>query len=632
MGLVAGTQSVGLGLGALEPMHTLQLDRQDTNTAPGNLLPGALSAELGPDTRLWLGSASGNRLLLSTVFGDTPVALATNGGTLKGPLVLFDDPVVDLEAATKSYVDTLVDTAPYVPIVGGVTMTGYLKLNADPTDPMHPVTKQYADREFDYILADYLALAGGTMLGSLVLAHDPSQPLEAATKRYVDSVPYLPLYGGTMTGPLILARDPVSPMEAATKNYIDARDAPATGYVYGRDNYTWQPVLPLWGGTLNGPLYADGIIQSNTGRLMSQNSYGPTVTLWNTAIGYATGMWLDNSANFCFGDMDGNGNPISYYAHFDTGGGFHAPNVTTGELNVSDWITCNAIQVAAGLFQVAPNYYLQRNPSDGYWRFVEGGTVNCTIDTGGSITARSGVYGTFLYSYGDCDAAGNMSAQGFYGNYVYSYGDVHANGWVTANGNVNAGVDMHANGNIISGNGVWAVNDTGFGFSNGASGRYFSFLSSYYWDWNAGNGTLQYVYNWGAFIIFRNDGVFINNRGACGGYGAYYNLSDESLKTNIVQARHGLAEVQRLMPVTFTRKTMDDEVHPVSELGFVAQHVQAVIPEAVREFTLAKRGTKTKRGEEFPVLAVSHDAITAALVNAVKELAFRVATLEGARA
>ena len=68
----------------------------------------------------------------------------------------------------------------------------------------------------------------------------------------------LPIAGGTLTGPLILARDPQSPMEAATKEYADSHggiaDAPQNGEVYGRVNLAWAQVLPMFGGTLTGPL------------------------------------------------------------------------------------------------------------------------------------------------------------------------------------------------------------------------------------------------------------------------------------------------------------------------------------------------------------------------------------------
>jgi hypothetical protein len=50
--------------------QTVQILRTTTNNPPAALLPGSFSVELGTDTRLWMGAAGGNRLLLSSNASD----------------------------------------------------------------------------------------------------------------------------------------------------------------------------------------------------------------------------------------------------------------------------------------------------------------------------------------------------------------------------------------------------------------------------------------------------------------------------------------------------------------------------------------------------------------------------------
>lgn len=82
--------------------------------------------------------------------------LLKDGDTMTGPLVLADDPVEDLEAATKKYVDSEIATVKSIaesaaslagdalPITGGV-MTGPLTLAGSPTEALHAATKAYVD-------------------------------------------------------------------------------------------------------------------------------------------------------------------------------------------------------------------------------------------------------------------------------------------------------------------------------------------------------------------------------------------------------------------------------------------------------------------------------------------------------
>jgi hypothetical protein len=75
--------------------------------------------------------------------------------------------------------------------LGGGTLTGALTLSGDPVSDLQAATKQYVDNNAGGggpSGGPYLPLSGGTLSGALTLSGDPSEALEAATKQYVDAV------------------------------------------------------------------------------------------------------------------------------------------------------------------------------------------------------------------------------------------------------------------------------------------------------------------------------------------------------------------------------------------------------------------------------------------------------------
>ena len=87
----------------------------------------------------------------------------------------------------------------------------------------------------------------------------------------------------------------------------------------------------------------------------------------------------------------------------------------------------------------------------------------------------------------------------------------------------------------------------------------------------------------------------------------YYNglaqRSDVRKKTNIIPYTRGLSEVLQLRPVSFNWK----EYNPTeTQYGFIAQEVEAIIPEIVNEDSEGYKNIK--------------DAYVPILVNAIKEL------------
>lgn len=94
--------------------------------------------------------------------------------------------------------------------------------------------------------------------------------------------------------------------------------------------------------------------------------------------------------------------------------------------------------------------------------------------------------------------------------------------------------------------------------------------------------------------------------------------SDARLKTNIKPFSKGLDAVLAITPKTYTWNEAGQKISNIpsgfEQVGFIAQNVQTVIPEAI--------------GKEGEYLTLDTRAIMAALVNAVHELSARVVELE----
>ena len=349
--------------------------------------------------------------------------------------------------------------------------------------------------------------------------------------------------------------------------------------------------LPLSGGTMSGGItiapasgYAFLTLNKPTGANANQIE-GATAgaARWVVLLGNAEAESGGNAgSNFSVGRFDDGGNllgaPVSISRATGNVAIAQALSVA-GAVTGSGQVSANSIQSTSGVFQVAPNYYLGRG-SDAAWRFVENGITNLSVDVNGNAVAR---------------------------------------GTVTAGINVVAPGGVYANsGNII------------LGPSTG--GSQLQYQSGWYWDWNSGNGNLGWNTPAGLFWFFRiTDGNSYNQLGPVGGVGAYQNNSDARGKEDIADTTTGLAEILRLRPVTFKRKPRLKAQTPTTELGFIAQELREVIPEAVSVVGFELPDGSGGIDSSDPTLATTLDPIVAALVNCCKELAARVADLEALR-
>jgi len=169
--------------------------------------------------------------------------LSLSGGTLSGRLYLFDDPIQDYEAATKNYVDNVLnnhvvnDSIHITPDQNA--LLDALTVNATEINRLAGVTSNVQSQ-----LNAKVNKAGDTLTGFLTLHADPTDNLHAATKKYVDNAigalsgattadlsTKVSKSGDTMTGPLTLSGDPTQNLHAATKQYVDASDTALTNQI-----------------------------------------------------------------------------------------------------------------------------------------------------------------------------------------------------------------------------------------------------------------------------------------------------------------------------------------------------------------------------------------------------------------
>ena len=87
-------------------------------------------------------------------------------------------------------------------------------------------------------------------------------------------------------------------------------------------------------------------------------------------------------------------------------------------------------------------------------------------------------------------------------------------------------------------------------------------------------------------------------------------FSDERLKDNIETLKDGLAKVEQLRGVTYTRDSKEN-------IGVIAQEIEKILPEIV-----------LTADDEMGTKSVDYSRITAVLIEAVKELSARVKELE----
>ena len=133
------------------------------------------------------------------------------------------------------------------------------------------------------------------------------------------------------------------------------------------------------------------------------------------------------------------------------------------------------------------------------------------------------------------------------------------------------------------------------------------------------------IYSSANYVYFVIGNSYVSNINTSGTYGA----SDLRLKTNVSTISGALDKVNQLRGVNFEWK--EEERGTGNNLGFIAQEMEAVIPELVNE-----AGLPNNEKGEAPIKSVNYANLTSVLVEAIKEqqtiiedLKTRIETLEG---
>jgi hypothetical protein len=606
-------------------------------------------------------------------------AMPLTGGTLTGPLILAGNATNQLGAVTLQQLTSTEGN--YLPLTGG-TLTGGLAINVSSGWANLSLTAPsgYGRQIIGYTGAN---LRWTLIMGDAAAESGGNVGTNFSINRYNDAGTYIdtPLSINRASGLTTTDALNVNGGIFATGSILAMNDS---GFGLASDgSYKWLSWQANW---VDYWRRSDGLRlwNSPSGTVMSLDGGG---NLWIgggfVAVGAVTAGYIHSTGNMQVdGSINATGNIITpgntvqgAYIHstgslqVDTSGNFN------GRLRTAD-----AIMSASGTFYVADNtnYYLSRNSSNGNWYFAENGFVTFRIDTSGNIWPTAACTATYLHTYGTCQVDGTLAVSGdsiqhnvyvdgnlglnFRG--VFNSGYWYAFGWdgsflnfaINGGGQGQLATVSWCNGSFKNINAYtpnqnvdWGSSPTFYNLYYGSSGeRYFAtnqgsgviwqFQGGWYWDWNWGNGNLGWPSS-NLFFFFRiTDGWSYNARGPVGGVGGYQDVSDIRTKTSISDAQVGLNEVLRLRAKRFRRLPPRPQQLPNGEwakhsdrfhLGFTAQDVREVIPEAVSEAGIELADGTGGLDTDAPTLAITLTPIVAALVNGMKELAARVATLEG---
>lgn len=388
-------------------------------------------------------------------------------------------------------------------------------------------------------------------------------------------------------------------MMGAVRRWYDTTNAAIANLTTSLGNY-----LPLAGGTITGGLNVNQSL----------------------AVGVNLSVAGAASANVVTGNaVNSNGNMTAV--------GSIAAGTISGNVVVGNTVNSNGNMSVAGTLTAAQltstgNINATNDIHSGHDIWASAGTVTAQqltstihINAGGTVTAAQ------LTSTGNINAtSGTVFANIINGNAVNSNGDMSVGGSIGIGATVIATGNIQTNGNVLANTGHFTLDGLGgntFGFYNSGASNVINFAPSYYFNHVIATGELTYTTPLGGMWFMRPGSAgkeCWNNLGPTGGNGAYFNVSDRRRKENIEPWLSSLAELVQLNPVSFKRINKDGR-----EVGFVAQDVECILPEAVLSFDMPTGDNN----ETTPTMAITDTTIVAALVNAVKELHTRLSQLEG---
>jgi hypothetical protein len=395
--------------------------------------------------------------------------------------------------------------------------------------------------------------------------------------------------GQTMQTPLWLVRDPTEDNEAATKAYVDAHPGtPGPEGPAGPEGAT-GPQGPIGLTGPQGPQGPQGAASTVPG---PQGPTGATGPAGPTGPQGPTGATGPQGPGITDAPSDGN---------------------------------------AYARLSAAWTHVYTAAQADARYLYKTGDTVSGNLIVSGQLNTHTlFISGATYFSY---PTAANFYASGdgtnniisLQGGYYFVFGVASGNLAYVANNATAMTIDYSGNatfeGNVYSrGGGTW--------MGAGGNGTLFQFSPSWYLDWNATNGTLTWI---GGSALWWTDGAGnMTHAQSCYAV-SFVQTSDARLKKNIEPwTTRGLADVIKLQPVSFqfngSGGLRDDGV---TRIGVIAQEAQTVLPEAVSIMPERSRAADEPATTEIPDrLAFDNGTLVFAMVNAIKELAAKVADLE----
>ena len=344
--------------------------------------------------------------------------------------------------------------------------------------------------------------------------------------------------------------------------------------------------------------------------IWNDSSTAPTILYTNST----ERMRIDSSGSVGIGTTDyGSFNRgLSIYAAGGVYSGIQLTNSTTGNVNT-----------AGTLIYTAGNDFLINNKQSGDITFYTANTERMRIDSSGNVGIGTTTPSTKLTVFSATNA-GIAVNNGTVNTIIYnSTGGIASIGTTT-----NHPVDFYSNnaarmridssGNMLVGgtsaDAKFVVTNT----TNTPTGRIYSSATSEYTS-----ETFQVVAGQPSGTGFKVAAFYINNAAA---YAAYIRgdgtifavsttiqaISDERTKENIVSSNDGLNVISALRPVRFDFKEGFGNGKQ-NQLGFIAQEIEQVFPEAVDEWGESDDPDK-------PYKSVGFGALIPVLVKAIQEL------------
>jgi hypothetical protein len=253
------------------------------------------------------------------------------------------------------------------------------------------------------------------------------------------------------------------------------------------------------------------------------------------------------------------------------------PLILSGSVNISGSMTATTILVSSpgggGMVsssQQIQNYNLFAVTSSAntfYGNQGISGSLNVTSATGTNVTPQLTVTNTTTNGYGIIRVVGAAR-----GGLIDFYNTSSAQASIAAN---DGAIQFYTNGDssgtadvtFTSAGNIALPNNSG----NAGSGRV-TFTNGNGVTWETGHST-----SFNIFIFVYNGGTVAQINPSTGAYTA---LSDINKKKNIQLSTIGLNEVLQLKPSTFIMKNDETDVE---QLGFIAQEVKDIIPQAYVE-------------------------------------------------